>query len=166
MGIQVEYFDRWILVILAFFIGAFMVLYTGPEGFGDAIRDGDFYKAAIPSCLVAYVVLNLVSRSFKQLDRSNPWHTNWPRRAVLQLYYGVVIPSLVLMGFFAIYFIERGQSDIIPKYYRIDYPFAVAMMVAINIIYLSYFLQKSRDAQRAMPERQRVNIPHCSGIRL
>lgn len=150
MRIQIDYYDRWVLINLALFIGTFMVLYTGPDGFGDAIRDRDFYKAAIPSCLAAYIVLALVSRSFKKLDASHPWYANWSRRAALQLYYGVVIPSLVLMGFFAIYFIERGHPDIIPHYYGIDYPFAVAMVVAINIIYLSYFLQKTRDARRAM----------------
>src|SRR5690606_31975864 len=40
--IQIQYFDGWISVIVAFFVGSFMVLYTGPDGFGDAIRDWDF----------------------------------------------------------------------------------------------------------------------------
>jgi len=148
--IQIQYFDGWISVIVAFFIGSFMVLYTGPDGFGDAIRDRDFYKAAGPSCLVAYMVLTLVSRSFKQLDASHPWYARPLVRIALQLYHGVVIPSLVLIGFFAIYFIERGEPDTVPQYYHIDYPFAVMMVLAINGIYLNYFLQQTREARRAI----------------
>ncbi len=148
--IQIQYFDGWISAIVALFIGLFMVLYTGDDGFGKAIRDWDFYKAAGPSCLVAYIVLNLVSRSFKQLDVSHPWYARPLMRTALQLYHGVIIPSLVLMGFFAIYFIEREAPDAIPRYYHIDYPFAVVMVLAVNVIYLNYFMQKSRSARRAI----------------
>lgn len=137
-------------MIIALFIGTFMVLYTGPDGFGDAIRDWEFYKAAGPSCLVAYMVLKLVSASFKQLDASHPWYAVPFVRSALQLYHGVIIPSLVLLGFYTIYFIERNEPTIIPEYYDIDYPFAIAMVVAINLIYLSYFLQKTADARRAV----------------
>lgn len=150
MYIQIRYFDKWIHLIVAIFIGFFMVLYTGPDGFGEAVRDWDFYKAVGPSCVAAYMVLNLVSKSFKQLDGSYPWYANWRLRATLQLYYGILIPSLALMGFFAIYFIERGVSETIQLYYRIDFPFAVVMVVGVNLTYLCYYLQKTRDAHRAM----------------
>lgn len=148
--IQIEYPSRWILFFVALFIGAFMVLYAGPKLFGEAIKDPEFYKAWWPSSLAAYIALTLVSRSFNLLDESHSWYRGWLVRLAMQLCHGVIIPSLVLLGFFTIYFIERGHPNMVELYYRLDFYFAVAMVVGVNIIYFRYFWQRTADYRRAL----------------
>ncbi len=149
-SIQIDYPSRWILFFVAVFVGAFMVLYAGPKLFGEAFWDPEFYKAFIPSAVAAYMVLTQVSRSFTLLDASHSWYGDWPVRLLLQLYHGICLPSLALMGFFAIYFIVRGQPASVAGYYRLDFFFAVAMVVGMNALYFRYFVQRTAGYRRAM----------------
>ena len=163
-AIQIDYYDRWVIVGIAIFVGIFMVVYAFHRPFGEVIWEMDFYKAAVPSCIASAMVLFKVSRAVRMLDATHPWTIRPAARLVLQLYHGVFLPAMILLGFFAVYFIERGHVDRLEAYYRLDFPFALVLLLGINVLYMVYYLYRIRQLKRAFHQWRRAMAPPMTGL--
>jgi len=146
---KVNYHEKWLLPPLAVFVGIYIVLYAHPRSFGEAILMPDFYKAAIPSVLCAWVVMWCIVQATYVLDDRYPWAITWYRgplaRMGLQLFFGIAMPAFFIFGVFAGYFLLRSRGDLLVRYALEDFPFVLLMLLGFNVLTWFFYRRRARE---------------------
>lgn len=140
---KVNYHEPWLLPPLAVFVGTYMVLYGHHRSFGEAVFMADFYKAALPSVVAAWVVMWCIVQTTYVLDTAHPWAIRWHRgplvRALLQLGLCVAMPAFFIFGVFAVYFLVRQHPGRIGRYALEELPFVILMLLGFNVLIWVYY---------------------------
>ncbi len=140
---EVNYHERWLVSPLAFFVGIYVVLYAHHRSFGKAILMVDFYKAAIPSVLAAWLMMRYIVARTYRLDAQYPWAIAWWHgpllRVALQLWHGVAVPGFFVLIFYAFYFTVRDHPLRFWRYVNEDFYFVLLMLLGFNVLIWTYY---------------------------
>lgn len=165
-------------IILAFLSAICVVLNGRWNQIGEALHSARFYNAMTLSFTVAYLILSVVHISNRVLDQRFAWKPNpdkpaWKQgafyvRSLLQFFFGLVIPAVIDILVFAIYFEAIGREFWTSGFLHIDFPIAVILIVILNVIYIVFKVTHEQpstvthDEEKMPPEEHILSIEHNS----
>ena len=121
-------------------IGAHFIILTGEKiSTFEAFTIKSYYPTLLINYLIALILAWLVKRATVKLDRYCNWEDNLWWRLILQLFFGVVVVSLICFLLVFIYFRSFGQSIMASNYPTHQFPIAVALLTVLNAFYVCYY---------------------------
>ena len=163
-------------IILAFLSAICVVLNGRWNQIGEALHSARFYNAMTLSFTVAYLILSVVHISNRVLDQRFAWKPNpdkpaWKQgafyvRSLLQFFFGLVIPAVIDILVFAIYFEATGREFWTSGFLHIDFPIAVILIVILNVIYIVFKVTREQpstvthDVEKMPPEEHTLSVGH------
>ena len=163
-------------IILAFLSAICVVLNGRWNQIGEALHSARFYNAMTLSFTVAYLILSVVHISNRVLDQRFAWKPNpdkpaWKQgafyvRSLLQFFFGLVIPAVIDILVFAIYFEATGREFWTSGFLHIDFPIVVILIVILNIIYIVFKVTRQQtdtgnsDEGNVVTEGHTISVGH------
>lgn len=136
---RVAYKDLY-LRLLACLIGSHIIVVYGETKSTFAILlTPAYYYAVLGSFIIAFSLFSVMRQICKWLDKKFDWVEHTVIRIGLQLFLGVILPSLLAFLMAALYFAIRGRNILQTSYLRYDFHFIVLQLVLINFYYVSYY---------------------------
>jgi len=156
---QINYHEKWLLPPLALFVGIYIVLYAHHRSFGKAVLMVDFYKAALPSVLAAWLMMRYIVARTYRLDNRYPWAIGWwcapLPRLVLQVWHGIIVPGFFVLIFYAFYFTVRGHPLRFWRYANEDFYFVLLMLLGFNVLIWAYYRLRTIEIMHKFRQWQR-----------
>lgn len=139
--IQPQYRDVIFRITISLPVALYMMLYREKENLFDAFTDIYFWIGAIISYLTSLMILWLINRISKALDKKYRWEKETLKRLLLQLFWGICTMviftfSLVVAAFWLITGVDITQTE----YPSHDFPLVILLIVLGNLYYLTYYL--------------------------
>lgn len=148
----VIYNNRKFRIISAFVASFCVVIYGTRFDVLRALTSPIFYLVLAISFAVAFLLVQFVHYITKRLDAHYDWRTQFVERMVFQILLGVVVPMVIDMILYSIYFAVLGQNIFENGFFHIDLPFVGMLLLLLNFYYcIYYFVLTDRHAlQREM----------------
>lgn len=146
----------------------FIVLHGRWDQFEEALTSPSFYLALTFSFSIAYLLMTLVSKITRLLNRKLPWEGKSYLRVTFQLIFGIVLPALLDVLIVSIYFTWTGQDFFRSGFLLFDFPVIVFFLVLINVYYLIVFpllvnLQTANNTESAAAIPPSILVIHYNG---
>ncbi|RWU08162.1 LytTR family DNA-binding domain-containing protein [Pedobacter chitinilyticus] len=135
----ISYRDRAFRFI-ACLIGAHIIILLGEDiSTFKAFTIKSYYPTLAINYAIALILAWIVRRVTMKLDRRFSWEENIWWRFILQLFFGVVMVSLICFLLVFIYFRSFGYSIMESDYATYQFPLSVALLGLLNAFYVVYY---------------------------
>jgi DNA-binding LytR/AlgR family response regulator len=160
--------------IIASVIAALLASELGSShSLAQRLHTPEFYLEFGVSFAITIIVVTIVSRATRFLDRRFDWFQRTVGRIALQIAWGVLVPALVVFlsasGYFAYFGINIFRTD----YLYFAFPYIILLIVIFNVYYYTYYLflrlkkekAELEDISNSSPKRDyRQQIKAYDGI--
>jgi len=138
---SVKYNNKKFRITVAFAASVIIIIFGTRFDVYRALTTPGFYFVLAMSFVIALLLVQFVHYVTIRLDKDYDWRTKLPERIVAQLLFGVLIPLLIDMAVYYVYFAMIGQSIFENGYFHIDIPFIALLLLLLNFYYcLHYFV--------------------------
>lgn len=147
------YNDRFFRIAAAVVGAYFVTEFGGEDGYFSFRRllSREFYIEYGSSLLIAVVLIELIARVTRILDRYYDWEENAIPRAALQCLFGIVLPAMLDFFMASVYFRIFGVNILDTTYLVYALPYIIAMITMFNLYYvIHYFYRMTVRAQKAV----------------
>lgn len=136
--------DLLLVCVFSLLAGHYLVSHQEPEYFWELWMLSDYYPAMLGSTLIAFSVAMTICYINSCLNVVQPWISKFARRFVLQVVYGILFPTIIMLLLVSFYFLMRGETVKTVAYFRLDFGVSVVFIAFLNLFYLAvYFYQKA-----------------------
>lgn len=122
-------------------IGAHIVTeYGGDEPWLSRIMTTEYYIEFGSTFAITLLDTYLIYLATRKLDQQFSWIEHPFQRAVLQFFFGVIIPTLITFLLAALYFKAYGMNILDTNYHLYALPFIASLIFIFNVYYLVRYL--------------------------
>ncbi|MDO1451202.1 LytTR family DNA-binding domain-containing protein [Rhodocytophaga aerolata] len=160
--------DLWVKVIGSFLASHFIEILGREESLFYLLLQKFYYIDVLSGFCIAFVLWEIISRVSRYLDRRLAWEEQTLQRALLQITFGVFIPSVLVHVLTYLQFTYIiGQEMSKTTWYTNELPVAVVIILIINSyyftshLYLNYqqlkqsaILLPNQETHKPAPERR------------
>lgn len=132
---------------VAALLGAHFLVSFGEEyHLFELLLDTEYYTSLAGSFVIAFILLTIVHVFSRKLDSKYDWLSRPYKRGILQIVFGLFLPSIFAYILAAAYFWTHGIFILDTVYLRYDFPVVVILLGVVNILYvMEYIFRKSKD---------------------
>ncbi|WP_288878854.1 LytTR family DNA-binding domain-containing protein [Pedobacter panaciterrae] len=144
----VAYNDRKVRIIVSM-IAAFLVSsYGGNQTIFKLLLTIGFYIEFLVSFIFTILIVETIAFVTRRLDRNYDWNIKPLPRALLQVLFGILLPSIIEFLLAALYFALSGYNILKTTFVDYAFPLIVMMIILFNAYYfIFYIIVKWKDVK-------------------
>ncbi len=153
-----RYGDAGIRLVAAI-VGAHIVTeYGGDQPWLSRLFTKEYYIEFGSTLLITLLIIHMVYLVTVLLDRRYGWLEKPVQRVLLQLLFGIIVPTLVTFLLASLYFAIYGVNILETNYHIYALPFIVALITIFNIYYFIRYLLMMQNAASQMLSNGRTEL--------
>jgi len=136
---KVTYPDPYLRLAACLVASHLLVVYGESRTVFEMMLMPEYYIAVTGSTIIAFVLFSIVRFVTIRLDSNFPWRTRTAERIGMQVFFGLVLPSISAFLLAALYFFIRGGNILETTYLRYDFQVVIMQLLLINVYYVAYY---------------------------
>jgi len=127
--------------LIAVAVGSYIVTeYGGDESMLSRLLSKSFYIEFGSTFIITFLLVQYIYKTTYYLDSRYTWHEKLSQRIPLQIFFGIIIPTIGAFLLAAIYFAFYHVNILSTNYHLYALPFIAALITLFNAYYLIRYL--------------------------
>lgn len=136
----IRYNDLSVRIIASLIAAHIVTEYGGTEPWLPRLLTKEYYIEFGTTLLITFLLVEYIYRTVLILDKLYPWGEHLLQRICLQIFLGVIIPSMGAFLMAALYFNFYGVNILALNYHLYALPFITSLITLFNVYYLIRYL--------------------------